>query len=367
MSVDEATKAHDYPSARTTKSLFLVPGIPLTHCPRAQVDSGIFFVKSPSSLCPKSPIGTYLEAIEEKDFVFLDLIMTTSALAPPPTCRLLDLPRELRDLIYTYALYSPDGLFYQRYDDYKAILSPSLESAVEWNQLKYTCRALYHEVAGLELQMNDELTFVAGPSRHGKHIERMPAVQFLGFLDMCHAKWQDCVRQVHLRNLHSSMHALVMWEDSGSQDLHLIVYWCQLHPRARVFWELPILGDIGQNDPLLFISDGIMFKNAFRSSRDHGRLVKDLNLYLVWGTLQVYEALWRSDLKGMARHKRKLMEPIEAENFRVRPSDGPFKEADFRKTIEAEVLNRTVDGGRASPEVMQACVQLARSWYTFGI
>lgn len=283
------------------------------------------------------------------------------------TCSLLGLPRELRDIIYAYALHSPEGLFYHRHDDYKTLLSSSPDSATEFNQLKYACRMLYAETAGFEI-LHSDLVFSVGPDREGLYVEKMPAVQFSGFLDMCHESWQDRIRLVHLRNMHNPTRALEMWEDSGSRDLHLIVHWCSLHPLARVFWELPILSDIGQKDPLLFISDGIMFKNAFRrSNRNSGRLVKELNLYLVWGTMQIYEALWRNDLRGIDPAKRKVKELIESDNFRVIPSDGPFRESEFRETIEAEILNRTVDGGRASPEAMQACVELARSWYTCGL
>jgi hypothetical protein len=75
----------------------------------------------------------------------------------PSSSRLLDLPRELRDMIYEYALTEDQGLLLVERDDTQKSFKgcrptdPSTES----NCLKYVCRQLYYETKGLGLGLND--------------------------------------------------------------------------------------------------------------------------------------------------------------------------------------------------------------------
>lgn len=68
---------------------------------------------------------------------------------------LMRLSRELRDIIYEYALYEPKGLFVYRDQDYKATFCCSRRDHADFNQLKYVCRQLYHETHGLERRLNE--------------------------------------------------------------------------------------------------------------------------------------------------------------------------------------------------------------------
>jgi hypothetical protein len=77
-------------------------------------------------------------------------------------CRLSELPPELRDLIYKYALTEEDGLeLFQR--ETQPPVSPSFMALRLWrgtycvdaNQLKYVCKSLHQETKGIGLKFND--------------------------------------------------------------------------------------------------------------------------------------------------------------------------------------------------------------------
>ncbi|KAH6865291.1 hypothetical protein BKA58DRAFT_443343 [Alternaria rosae] len=70
---------------------------------------------------------------------------------------LLDLPRELRDIIYGYTLTEEDGLLVQEW----LTMHPKAAGAkygTDANQLKFICRQLYTETTGLGLRYN-KVTF----------------------------------------------------------------------------------------------------------------------------------------------------------------------------------------------------------------
>ncbi|KAI4940903.1 hypothetical protein J4E91_011080 [Alternaria rosae] len=70
---------------------------------------------------------------------------------------LLDLPRELRDIIYEYTLTEEDGLLVQEWPT----MHPKAAGAkygTDANQLKFICRQLYTETTGLGLRYN-KVTF----------------------------------------------------------------------------------------------------------------------------------------------------------------------------------------------------------------
>ncbi|KAF2001335.1 hypothetical protein P154DRAFT_521733 [Amniculicola lignicola CBS 123094] len=113
---------------------------------------------------------------------------------------LLNLPGEILNRIYSFALFSPSGLHYkalpidqmpqgQKSIFYSTTNHPRLPQASnfrktrkthyhEFNQLKYTCRKLYHETAGLELKLNPTITFTQDHTS-------TPAQDFLLFATTC--------------------------------------------------------------------------------------------------------------------------------------------------------------------------------------
>jgi hypothetical protein len=109
----------------------------------------------------------------------------------PSSSRLLDLPRELRDMIYEYALTEDQGLLLVERDDTQKSFrgcrptDPSTES----NCLKYVCRQLYYETKGLGLGLND-LTI--------RSEFREQTEDFTTFFATCSAGQQQCIRKVTL-------------------------------------------------------------------------------------------------------------------------------------------------------------------------
>ena len=106
---------------------------------------------------------------------------------------LLDLPRELRDIIYEYALTEDEGLVMverHRPNDtgpksFKGC-RPSKPS-VKSNRLNYVSRQLYQETKGLGLGLND-LTV-----RSEQEVE-----DFAAFLHTCSVHQEQCIRKVTL-------------------------------------------------------------------------------------------------------------------------------------------------------------------------
>lgn len=134
----------------------------------------------------------------------------------PSAWSLFHLPRELRDIIYNYALYEPAGLYYQRSGLYDAefTLSPSIDG-LAFNQLQYTSQQLRHETLHLERTLNtlifQEFTTVQTRAADGDSVDNMdackivlkdPAVQFIGFLDTCSEASRLQLRNVRLHYNH---------------------------------------------------------------------------------------------------------------------------------------------------------------------
>lgn len=71
-------------------------------------------------------------------------------LSPSP---LLSLPAELRNQIVEYALTTPTSVLHHQPSPHKPLFAET-RNGPELNQLKYTCRQLYAETAGLEVKYN---------------------------------------------------------------------------------------------------------------------------------------------------------------------------------------------------------------------
>ncbi|KAF2267463.1 hypothetical protein CC78DRAFT_566211 [Lojkania enalia] len=269
------------------------------------------------------------------------------------SCSLLRLPRELRDMIYRYALSHYDGLFYHRVEDYKANFYSSEDAFYEFNQLKYACRQLYHETAGKELIRND-LIFVSRPDRKGKYLERPTGVQFLGFLDMCHEVWRQRIRRVWLRNY------CKIEQDRGEnpRDLHIIIDYCKIHPRTTVFWELSQINWL--NCPAILISEGLHWETAFRGTELSSKCAK-YKVAWIGGSQMVYTSLWRCWKSMGPRRGGREIEDINVPNFRFMPwGRDQFDEKKFRQSIDTQ--EPTLED-----EIKKAWLELVREWYTVGM
>jgi hypothetical protein len=151
---------------------------------------------------------------------------TGSHMVAISTSPLLRLSRELHDEIYAYALYKPNGVYIYREEVGKANFSTSPHKNRNINPLQSTCHQLRAETLGLERQFN-ELIFHAEQHQNREFMGKTPAVQFLGFLDMCSEAWRQRVRRVAL--LPYSVEAC---ENSPLliADVHLVMFLCERYP-----------------------------------------------------------------------------------------------------------------------------------------
>lgn len=292
-------------------------------------------------------------------------------------CPFIQLPRELRDLIYSYTFYQPEGLFYYRDQAYKARLCGSKDTTSEFNQLKYTCQQFRRETMGLELKLRNDITFFCSPEREGEYVQKLPGLQFLGFLDMCHEKWRCSIKRIFLRDFREVNDALGSYGDAKILDMHLIVRLCHNYPNFQVLWEFPIweahsFTSKPQDDPHFFLSEGLMFSMGFRSNTENRKRVwqisKALKIQVALGSATVYQRLWREDLKNQPFWVTRYTNPNnEARNFRMIPRDGPLDEAKFRRNFDKWIEKYKPTMASESEAMKEGWVALAREWYETGI
>lgn len=167
-------------------------------------------------------------------------------------CHLLRLPRELRDYIYAFALYEPDGIFYYRDEQHQPRFTRAENDKEGINQLKFTCRQLRAETRGLELESN-ELVFVKDKKRSLALIEsneanahmylsRIPALQLHAFLNMCSESWRQRIRRVRLQAPATSIeNHFVHRRDIPHQhdsNYRFLAYFCWSNPKMIIRWQL---------------------------------------------------------------------------------------------------------------------------------
>ncbi|KAI8939821.1 hypothetical protein NX059_003559 [Plenodomus lindquistii] len=136
------------------------------------------------------------------------------------SCRLLDLPAELRNLIYEYALTSNNGKLFVRdpeplqdipedmrvdYEEeldtyYKAPYSHGIKLCItteldsEMNQLKYVCKQLHQETKRLTIGLN-EIVFL-----EDDQCPVEPAEQFVRFIRQCSQPYLSKAKTVILKS-----------------------------------------------------------------------------------------------------------------------------------------------------------------------
>jgi len=167
------------------------------------------------------------------------------------TSPLLRLPGELRNRIYEYALQTndDDGLKFDsgvrsssddgfdghnipRFIPYGVSRSDCKDHL---NQLKLTCRQLYKDTAGLELQVNrvhfvTHCSYIPGPGR-----------LFLTFIRNCAANKRGCFRDISLwTSTYTKISGLSQSLEPKSVMLELAEY-CRQHPQVNIGYFVPPL------------------------------------------------------------------------------------------------------------------------------
>ncbi|KAF2649551.1 hypothetical protein K491DRAFT_683736 [Lophiostoma macrostomum CBS 122681] len=284
----------------------------------------------------------------------------------------LELPGELRNQIYDFALYEPDGLHYQYQlhdESFKLYRSSCKREDVakhtEANQLKYVCRQLYAETAGYGLGLNS-LKFTRISLLHPS-----AAQQFLAFVEACSASQLHQIRQVDL-----DTHINVLKTKKGPTNIDVkwtlecggpildVIRFCWAHPKATVnirsFEGAPL-----ENESIRpVVADGIkslvqwrylmgcVILGTYRGA-NLSRLLPDPSL------LQICERRIKS------QHTEVSLDLLNAPNIKFRLR-GEFDEEEFRgKWLDGSgwwsTLPYQVEGG------IDATVEEVRGWYQNGI
>jgi hypothetical protein len=122
------------------------------------------------------------------------------SIPPPGPSRILALPRELRDIVYDYALTEDDGLLLVERSHPNAStrsFKGCSHNSRNWdaNRLQHVCRLLYAETKGLGLGLN-ELTFDS----------LQPSADFGAFFARCLTYQQQRIRKVTVDGRRYSCH-----------------------------------------------------------------------------------------------------------------------------------------------------------------
>jgi hypothetical protein len=288
-------------------------------------------------------------------------------------CHLLRLPRELRDQIYASAFSHEPGLYFHRTEPYKAAFSTSDTELIEANQLQYTCRQLRAETLGVEWGYND-LIFQERcdvPQKgENVYLERFPAVQFTGFMDMCDEKWRQRMRRVHLHIKGLSMPT----ENDllSARDLHTVVSICESYPQMTILWHnnlvmpffLPLLDVLGSC---------LMLARAVRVSSPADKYANELQVRVPWSQARLLHSYWHVRSKderqrdGMCLMGKQCRTRIMAENFRIVPFDKlAYDEGLTRKRLREE-MSMDDKGAEGKMALYEKRVLVVREWFDNGL
>jgi hypothetical protein len=284
------------------------------------------------------------------------MMASDAAVPQPSTCYFLCLPRELRYQIYTYVLYEKDGIIYYRNQKYRSAFARSKHDCTGINQLQYTCSQLREETKTLEMKLN-ELVFLKDAERHGEYIERSPAEQFFGFLDMCSETWRQRLRRVHLQHTGLTFNDC---EDNAKYmiSLHHIVHICRRYPEMLVLWHM----DLEHTEhPKRFLVEGLMWAYGCRTKSNLDYWLKELEMAPIWCSSTFYMNVWHES-RRQCRHDSSMscQLPIEAANFRLLPLIEKGWEEGFRRKLLGIK-------GEEKEDVVEKRMALAREWSKNGI
>jgi hypothetical protein len=287
------------------------------------------------------------------------------------TRSLLQLPRELRDQIYTYALYEPTGLHYRRSGTYKAeFTTQTCSDGLEYNQLQYTSRQLRHETLHLDRTLNT-LIFQHTPTpqsrdgddgegneESGKPVLKDPAVQFMGFLDTCSQASRLRLRHIRLHYNHcypapscENGHQLPI-DVSHNADLAIVAGFCEQYPNVTVWWHTRSLEYLFERHGLstsvynTVLEVGIVFACILRPNYDLQAVLEELHIPIAnmnyWN--RVFQCgckmdlCWFNSRAGFAHDSylfdQELEKYVQADNFRLLQDVDVGWEALYRKQAE---------------------------------
>ena len=275
-------------------------------------------------------------------------------------------------MIYTYALHEPLGLYYKRTGLYSAQFTRKPDGTrTAFNQLQFTNRQLRQETQHLDHHLNT-LIFPQLNQEDGKPISKCPAVQFMGFVEMCEIPARRRLGNIRLhyneRFPKPECPITFMPIDAvHNGDLLNVAYFCEEYPNVTVWWHTRGLTALCHSHaPTMTIRQtvleaGLMFTGALRPGydlkaayeelrmpmRDYGRWNGifhscDCRLRVCWFNhrAKVHMRSYCSNFTLEAEHY------LKGRNFRWLPDVEPDWEEEFRvesEGIEGWVVDRRVE------------------------
>jgi hypothetical protein len=283
----------------------------------------------------------------------------TKAISP-----LLKLPSELRNHIYQCALSAELGLRFKSWETSPAWaveLSAAIrrESPVHsdhappqlsdlgrcgddspagrFNQLKYTCRQLYHETAGLEVRFNGVWFFDCNETN-------CPTPCFINFINKCSPRKVAWFMEITLQVFIEIVDLEYLVEPLAS--LLPVADFCRNHPKINVRY-LPDHFHAGQVAACTFFLVGSYLDEAYRGKDPHPALSGVLS----GGYYEVFSPTWRADTVGIAA--------LNLPNFRFWPVGFKyFDEKEFRESLNKD---------KRFDHDHQVYVDIAKEWHNNGI
>lgn len=289
------------------------------------------------------------------------------------SCHLLRLPREVRDAIYSWALFEPDGLFY-RYEEntpsqfrmFSSLDAAMSGTAMDPNRLKYVCRLLYDETRGLGIALND-LHFVRFNLSHPPSSE-----QFLAFTSHCSPRRLDQLRTVTFRRLKDE-HALYTTskDDGVMKHGNRVFDFCAKHPLFRAKVYMPLYGTPrrpGIDEHFFHIKSffhGFAYQSAYRD--------RDLSKFFPNAFVCAYPQRMAGTYRGPYPEDDfdfecdYLPQRFTVPNYEVWLTRRDFDEAAFREAWST-AENAEVRGTPARfPGGLDAMVSEVKRWYAKGV
>jgi hypothetical protein len=307
------------------------------------------------------------------------MILSKASLCPNGNSAfpLLRLPGEIRNLIYEYALTNEYGAYYRKEPGVKPKLYPARRACYELNRLKYVCRQLYIETAGIELKFNTILFSCFLPAVKNM-TEIAAADQFLTFVcpdpPLCNwsisSGWTNTLRKVII----STKDALPLGPGNtpsekadnkvGSATRRLIKF-CDTHPSASVYFEHPIF--TSTRGILNFLLIGAFLHAACRN-KTLGEICTRLFIPMVMSGAR----LLHGEVTVLQIREYYLKDTSMPDNLKLMPmaaSIRGFDENRFRKKFDGDL--QVIPGSmRQQFEDMggfKHWVDTVREWYVNGV
>ncbi|KAH7378245.1 hypothetical protein BKA66DRAFT_571675 [Pyrenochaeta sp. MPI-SDFR-AT-0127] len=274
-----------------------------------------------SGLNPSIPINTPFGSVLLRTMVMAPRPLSATA---PPTSPLLQLPSEIRNKIYEYALSSPMPLrphpplttTYMYFaptvpsrptliegthlKDYKTTQCP------EFNQIRFVNRQLYLETAELEYQFNSILfsrqllrwtPLITATIRPLSEYHRFRSSEqcFFDFIKQMKVHRISWLKTVIISS-DVKMLAHYNFRAPPMPDLYTLVHFCKQHPNITMKYQYNDwnLKKLGCDQVLDFYTAGIGLVVALNSNESAEKALKDLSVDMAWLPTLIWNAKhWR--------------------------------------------------------------------------